>query len=216
MSYINVFVSFYPYRKKKSNWRELVNTLSPIDVEDYTTAVPGSCNEVSLLLSTTDHPAVWSAEAVGGNRHEIVAIYNSIYGGKSCSVKPIQYSHMSSKNSIVVDLGNGKVVTRSKPKFATDTIRKVRMKETQESKHQDIVDAAVKDATSLFLSGKSISFDGTSSKFLIPHGIDWRNSTAMDDYVTSTNINHKKRKAVEISTKSMDDDVDNVDVSTYF
>ena len=113
-------------------------------------------------------------------------------------------------------MGNGKVVTRRKPKYATDTIRKERMKETQETNNQDIVDAAVKEATSLFLSGESISFDGTCSNFLLPHGIDWRNSTAMDDYETTTNINCKKRKAVEISTKSIDDDVDDVDVSTHF
>ena len=147
-----------------------------------------------MLLSTTDHPAVCSAEAVGGNKHEIVAIYNSIYGGKSCSVKSVRCSRMSSKSDIVVDMGNGKVVTRRKPKYATDTIRKERMKETQETNNQDIVDAAVKEATSLFLSGESISFDGTCSNLLLPHGIDWRNSTAMDDYETTTNINCKKER----------------------
>ena len=78
----------------------MFNPLPVIDTKEYPTAVPGSVNEASILESPTSYPDVWTANAITGRKHQIVAVFNSIYGGKQCSVAAIENPNLKCMDTV--------------------------------------------------------------------------------------------------------------------
>ena len=176
------------YRKKKTNWKQLQNFLPSVDVKEYSSAVPGCLNEAFLLESLTSHPSVWNANDITGQKHEIIVVFDSIYGGKSCSVGAIKTSKLKecNRNEISVDLGNGKIVKRKRAELATDKAK---------SNISEIVDAAVKKGTANVMAGESICYNGKRSKYLLPLGTDYTMAIPFDK-----NDDTHTEKFAEVST----------------
>ena len=85
------------------------------------------------------------------------AVFNSIYGGKYCEIGAIEDSMLRNKDDTVdvdgndmsnkatqisVDDGNGKLVNRTKPKYATDKAKEKRKEDSQEYNMNLIVESA--------------------------------------------------------------------------
>ena len=155
-----------------------------------------------LLESRTSHPDVWNANAITGRKHQINVVFNSIYGGKFCSIGAIEDSILRNKDDTVdvdgnyisskhtrinVDVGNGKLVKRTKPKYATDKVKEKRKSDSQEYKMNIIVESASKEGIDLFNAGESVCFVGSRSQYLLPIGTDYNKAIDVDVDVKSGN-----------------------------
>ena len=83
MSRHDVYSEYYDYTCMNHN------DLDPIDKEDFPTAVEGARNEAPLLKSIYNHPDCFTAKGFTGRDHVVVAVFDTLFGGKATVVKPV-------------------------------------------------------------------------------------------------------------------------------
>ena len=56
---------------------------------EYKCAKVGARNEAPLLKSIYDHPECYSAKAMTGRDHKVIAVFDTVYGGKATVVEGV-------------------------------------------------------------------------------------------------------------------------------
>ena len=72
--------------------------LPKINRKEYTFAAVGARNEAPLLKSIYEHPECFAAKSVTGRDHKVVAVFDTVYGGKATVVEGIFNSSLRTRN----------------------------------------------------------------------------------------------------------------------
>ena len=96
----NAYESYFDYTKDQSSLPLLNLT------DGYEYAIPNARNEISLLNDIRQHPDVFSANNITGQKYRIKAVYDTILGSKTTAVeldKEVEETVEKKKNELNID-----------------------------------------------------------------------------------------------------------------